>query len=98
MAPDRFQVQDIGVDAGASSFVEGVKADPSIDVVAVSAMLTYMSQVVDAFKEAGLYDEVKIIVGGAPTDPRVCNSNRRPRPRRGCGASGHAGEDAGGIT
>ncbi len=68
-----FQVKDIGVDVSAKAFADAVSADPSIDVVAVSAMLTttmaYMSEVVSAFKEEDLYDKVSIIVGGAPTNP-----------------------------
>ena len=65
-----YEIIDLGVDVSAETFVQTVEADPSIDIVGLSVMLTttmpQMRVVVDAFKRAEIYDDVKIIVGGAP--------------------------------
>ena len=64
-----FEVIDIGVDVPAEKFVEAVKEyHPS--VVCLSSLLTtsmgYFKVVIDALKDAGLRDHVKVAVGGAP--------------------------------
>jgi 5-methyltetrahydrofolate--homocysteine methyltransferase len=62
-----FEVVDLGVDVSADKFVEAAQ---SVDVVAMSALLTTtmpsMKAVIDALVEAGLRDKVKILIGGAP--------------------------------
>lgn len=64
-----FEVIDLGVDVTADKFVEAVKQYKP-DIVGMSALLTTtmvnMKKVIEALKEAGLRDSVKIIVGGAP--------------------------------
>jgi len=64
-----FDVIDLGVDVTADKFVEAVKQYKP-DIVGMSALLTTtmvnMKKVIEALKEAGLRDSVKIIVGGAP--------------------------------
>ncbi|MCD6577341.1 MAG: corrinoid protein [Anaerolineaceae bacterium] len=64
-----FEVVDIGTNVPPEKFIEAVK-ESGAQVVAMSAMLTTtmagMSDTVKAFEEAGLRDEVKIMVGGAP--------------------------------
>lgn len=64
-----FEVIDLGVDVPADKFVEAVKESKS-DILAMSALLTttmpYMKTVIDAIEKAGLKEQVKIIVGGAP--------------------------------
>ena len=64
-----FQVIDLGVDIPPEKFVEAIKEYNAI-AVGLSALLTNtmleMDNVVKAIKEAGLRDEVKIIIGGAP--------------------------------
>lgn len=67
-----FQVIDLGVNVTPQKFVEMAQEnDPQI--VGLSALLTTtmpsMKRVIEAFKQAGLYDQVKIIVGGAPLVP-----------------------------
>ena len=61
------EVIDIGTDVPAEKFVEAVK-ESGAAVCALSALLTttmpQMTEVVKAFKEAGL--DVKTIIGGAP--------------------------------
>jgi corrinoid protein of di/trimethylamine methyltransferase len=64
-----FEVQDLGVDVPSEKFIEAVeKHQPHI--IGMSALLTTsmleQKKVVDALREAGLRDHVKIIVGGAP--------------------------------
>ncbi len=64
-----FQVEDLGVDIEAKNFVEAVRKErPTI--LGLSALLTTtlpeMKKVIEALKEAGLRDQVKVIVGGAP--------------------------------
>jgi corrinoid protein of di/trimethylamine methyltransferase len=67
-----FQVHDLGVDVPASEFVKQVQ-ETNANVVGLSALLTTTMRnqeaVIEALKEAGLRDRVKIVVGGAPTSP-----------------------------
>jgi len=64
-----FEVIDIGVDQPASEFVAAVK-EHEATLVGASALLTttmlHQQEVVEALKEAGLSDQVKVIIGGAP--------------------------------
>jgi len=70
LAANGFEVHDIGRDAPAEKFVETAR-EAKADVVGASALLTttmeQQKKIVEALKEAGLRDKVKIIVGGAPT-------------------------------
>ncbi len=63
-----FEIMDLGVDVSPEKFVEAVRNGAK--VVAMSALLTTtmtnMKSTVDALKEAGLRDQTKIVVGGAP--------------------------------
>jgi corrinoid protein of di/trimethylamine methyltransferase len=67
-----FQVHDLGVDVSASQFVEQVK-ETGANVVGLSALLTTtmlnQEAVIEALKEAGLREHVRVIVGGAPVGP-----------------------------
>jgi len=60
---------DLGVDIGGEEIVKAVK-ETGATVVCLSALLTttMMSQkdIIEALKEAGLRDTVKVMVGGAP--------------------------------
>ncbi|MGI6113918.1 MAG: corrinoid protein [Mahellales bacterium] len=64
-----FEVIDLGIDVPADKFVEAIKTNKP-EVVAMSALLTTtmpaMKETIEAIKAAGLRDEVKIMVGGAP--------------------------------
>jgi 5-methyltetrahydrofolate--homocysteine methyltransferase len=64
-----FEVIDAGVDITAQKFMDLVKENKP-DILGLSALLTTtmveIKNVIDAFKEEGLRDDVKIIVGGAP--------------------------------
>lgn len=64
-----FKVVNLGIDLKPQVFVDAVKEhDP--DLVGMSALLTTtmpkMGETINALKEAGLRDNVKILVGGAP--------------------------------
>ena len=47
-----------------------------IHIIGLSGVLTLaidsMKNTVDAFKEAGMRDQVKIVIGGAPVNAEVC--------------------------
>jgi corrinoid protein of di/trimethylamine methyltransferase len=70
------EVIDLGTDVPPEKFVETVKNE-NCKVVACSALLTttmcVMGEIVNAFKEAGLRDKVKIMVGGAPLTQAFCD-------------------------
>ncbi|NLK07449.1 MAG: cobalamin-binding protein [Firmicutes bacterium] len=64
-----FEVIDLGVDVAPEKFIDAIK-EHSATHVALSALLTTtmvtMKQTVQALKDAGLKDSVKVMVGGAP--------------------------------
>lgn len=64
-----FDIIDLGVDISAEQFVEATK-DNNPDIIAMSALLTTtmieMESVIKSLEKAGLRDNVKIIIGGAP--------------------------------
>jgi 5-methyltetrahydrofolate--homocysteine methyltransferase len=64
-----FELIDLGTDVKAEQFVAAVR-EHAPDLVAMSALLTTtmpkMKTTVDALVEAGLRQQVKVIVGGAP--------------------------------
>jgi len=67
-----FQVHDLGVDVSPQGFVDAVR-EVNADVVGLSALLTTtmlnQEAVILTLKEAGLRDQVKVIIGGVPTSP-----------------------------
>jgi corrinoid protein of di/trimethylamine methyltransferase len=64
-----YEVQDLGVNVPPEQFIHKIK-EKGADVVAMSALLTTtmpaMKTTIDAMKQAGIRNQVKIIVGGAP--------------------------------
>lgn len=64
-----FEVKDLGTDVDPKKYVNSVKVD-GVNIVALSALLTttmpMMKNVVEALKEAGLREKVKVMIGGAP--------------------------------
>jgi len=69
-----FEVLDLGVDVPAERFVETIK-ETSSPVVGLSGFLTLafqsMKDTVAAIEEAGLRNDVKIMIGGGPIDEQV---------------------------
>ncbi len=66
-----FDVIDIGFDVEPETFIEAIK-EHQPDIVGMSAMLTTtmraMGYTIKAIKEAGLREQTKVVVGGAPVD------------------------------
>ena len=64
-----FVVHDLGVDTQSEAFIEEV-VDKGAGILGMSALLTTtmpnMGKTIEAFEEAGLRNEVRIMVGGAP--------------------------------
>lgn len=69
-----FEVYDLGVDVPIGAFVEKVK-ETGATVVGLSGFLTLafeaMKQTIQAMKDAGLRDKVKIMIGGGQVDEQV---------------------------
>jgi len=65
-----FEVIDLGVDVAPEKFVQAIKENPDVKIVALSSLLTTtmpaLKETIDAIVNAGLRDKVKIMVGGAP--------------------------------
>jgi len=64
-----FEIVDLGADVSPTQFVEAVR-DSGAGLVGLSALLTVtmpsMKTTVEELKKAGLRDQVKVLVGGAP--------------------------------
>jgi methanogenic corrinoid protein MtbC1 len=69
-----FEVLDLGVDVSPQKFVEAI-GDFEPQVVGLSGFLTLafdgMKATVDAIKEAGLRDSVKIMIGGGQVNEKI---------------------------
>ena len=82
-----FQVTDIGVDKTVQDFITAIK-ETKADIVGASALLTttmlQQRALVEALSEAGLRDDVKVMIGGAPVTEQFAKE---------IGADGYA-EDA----
>ena len=64
-----FEIVDLGTDVSPEQFVKSV-TEQGVDVICMSALLTTtmpnMKNTVDALVEAGIRDDVKVMIGGAP--------------------------------
>jgi 5-methyltetrahydrofolate--homocysteine methyltransferase len=64
-----FEVVDLGTDVSPQKFVDAVQ-EHHPQVIGMSALLTTtmpsMASTIEALKEAGLRDQVKVMIGGAP--------------------------------
>ncbi len=71
-----FKVIDLGVNVDPAVFVEAIK-EHKPDAVGMSAFLTTTMPMfitnIEAIEEAGLRDQVKILVGGAPVTQGYCD-------------------------
>jgi corrinoid protein of di/trimethylamine methyltransferase len=86
-----YEVIDLGVNVTPEQFVAAVK-EKNANIVAMSALLTTtmpsMRTTVDALKQAGVRNQVKILVGGAPITERYAEE---------IGADGFAESAAGAV-
>ncbi|MCS7242215.1 MAG: corrinoid protein [Candidatus Caldatribacterium sp.] len=86
-----FQVIDLGIDVPAEKFIQAVR-EHKPQLVGMSALLTTtMIQIrenIKAFKEAGIRDAVKIMVGGAPVTQKFADE---------VGADGYAPDAASAV-
>lgn len=64
-----FEVVNIGIDVDSDAFVKAVK-EHRADILCMSALLTttmtYMKEVIAALETAGIRQQVKVMIGGAP--------------------------------
>ena len=64
-----FEVINLGTEVTAEEFLKAAK-EHNPDIIGMSALLTttmtHMPEVIDALKQAGLRDKVKVMIGGAP--------------------------------
>ncbi|WP_408626599.1 cobalamin B12-binding domain-containing protein [Alkalibacter mobilis] len=71
-----FEVYDLGIDTPAQAFIDKVK-ETNAQIVGMSGVLTLalesMKDTVEEIKEAGLRDDVKIIIGGNPVTKEACD-------------------------
>jgi 5-methyltetrahydrofolate--homocysteine methyltransferase len=71
-----FEVIDLGTDVPPEKFVEAIR-EKAVQIVCLSALLTVtmpsMKTTIEALKEAGVRDKVKILVGGAPVTQQYAN-------------------------
>jgi 5-methyltetrahydrofolate--homocysteine methyltransferase len=86
-----FQIIDLGVNVTPEKFVEVAKNE-GVDIVAMSALLTTtmiaMRDVINALKEAGIRERVKVMIGGAPVTQRYADE---------IGADGYAPDAASAV-
>lgn len=64
-----FRVYDIGVDKKPEEFIAAIK-ETNVEIVGASALLTttmlQQEKLIQALEEAGIRDQVKVMIGGAP--------------------------------
>jgi len=86
-----FEIVDLGVDVGPEKFVEAIQ-EKQVQIVALSALLTttmtMMKKTIEALSEAGVRDQVKVIIGGAPVTQSYADE---------IGADGYADEAGGAV-
>ena len=91
MSASGFQVYDLGVDVSTETFVAKVQ-ETGADLLGLSALLTttmtVQREVIEALEEAGIRDQVKVIVGGAPISQEWADT---------IGADGYAEDAVGAI-
>ena len=71
-----YNVIDLGVDVSPQAFIDAIK-EKSPEIVGLSGFLTLafdsMKETVEAISEAGLREEVKIMIGGGQVDEQILN-------------------------
>jgi 5-methyltetrahydrofolate--homocysteine methyltransferase len=71
-----FEVHDLGADVPPERFIGAIR-EHKADIVALSALLTVtmpaMKTTIEALRQAGVRDNVKVMVGGAPVTQQFAN-------------------------
>ena len=71
------EIADLGVDVPGNKMVDFLKEHPECQLVCLSALLTTtlpsVVEIIEAIKVAGLRDQVKILIGGAPVTQEFCD-------------------------
>jgi methanogenic corrinoid protein MtbC1 len=92
LVADGFEVIDLGIDVPTERFLDAVKNERP-DLLAMSALLTITAmeqkKVIEALKEAGIRDGLKIIVGGGAINEEFAT---------GIGADGYDPTAPGGVS
>ena len=87
-----FQVVDLGIDVPTEDIVKAVKENKP-QILGLSALLTNtmpaIKTAIDALKEAGLRDQVKVMIGGAPVTQEFADE---------VGSDGYASDAAGAVA
>jgi len=87
-----FEVIDLGVNVSPEQFIASVK-EKGANIVAMSALLTTtmpsMRTTVDALKQAGVRDKVKVLIGGAPITQKYADE---------IGADGYSDNAVGAVS
>jgi 5-methyltetrahydrofolate--homocysteine methyltransferase len=87
-----FEVIDLGVNVSPEQFIAAVK-EKNANIIAMSALLTTtmpaMKMTIDAVQQAGIRQQVKILVGGAPITQRLADE---------IGADGYSESAAGAVS
>ncbi|MFQ6015669.1 MAG: B12-binding domain-containing protein [Anaerolineae bacterium] len=85
-----FEVHDLGEDVPAAAFVQKTR-ETGAQVIGLSGLMTIaydsMKETVEALKEAGLRDKIKVMIGGAFVDEQI-------RAHSGADAFGNSATDA----
>jgi corrinoid protein of di/trimethylamine methyltransferase len=92
MSASGFQVYDLGVNVPTETFVAKVK-ESGANLLGLSALLTttmtVQREVIEALEEAGIRDQVKVIIGGAPVSQKWADT---------IGADGYAEDAVGAMS
>jgi corrinoid protein of di/trimethylamine methyltransferase len=92
LSANGFKVYDLGVDVPTEQFIAKVK-ETGANLLGLSALLTttmtVQKQVIEALVQAGLRDQVKVLVGGAPVTRSWAEE---------IGADGYAEDAMGAVT
>jgi 5-methyltetrahydrofolate--homocysteine methyltransferase len=87
-----YEVIDLGVNVSPEQFIAAVK-DKGANIVAMSALLTTtmpsMKTTVDALQQAGVRQQVKVLIGGAPVTQKYADE---------IGADGYSESAAGAVN
>ena len=71
-----FIIQDLGTNVSPDIFIEAIRQG-DVDIVAMSALLTTtmpgIGTTIEAFRDAGVRDQVRIMIGGAPVTAEFAN-------------------------